>query len=67
MVCPAGDGVEERETVMRYAVIKDGICVNIVVSDASFAKEMGFVALADGYGIGDYFFDGHWVKKTPES
>lgn len=52
---------------MRYAVIKDGICVNIVVSDASFAKEMGFVALADGYGIGDYFFDGHWVKKTPES
>ncbi len=51
---------------MRYAVIENGICINIVISDAAFAEEMGFVALAEGYGIGDLFHHGRWEKKPAE-
>lgn len=47
---------------MRYAIIENEICVNIVVSDAAFAAQMGFVELPDEFGIGDRFLDGVWEK-----
>ena len=47
---------------MRYAVIQDHVCVNIVVSDETFATERGLVALPDGFGIGDRYIDGVWQK-----
>lgn len=47
---------------MRYAVIKDGVCVNIVVSDAAFAARMGFVELPEAFGIGDRYLDGVWQR-----
>lgn len=51
-----------RRMYMRYAVIQDHVCVNIVVSDETFATERGFVALPDGFGIGDRYIDGVWQK-----
>ncbi len=47
---------------MRYAVITDHVCVNIVIADEAFAGQMGFVALPDGFGIGDRYADGVWHK-----
>lgn len=48
---------------MRYAVIKDDVCVNIVVAGEAFAEAMGFVALPNGYGIGDTCVHGVWQKQ----
>lgn len=47
---------------MRYAVVKDEVCVNIVVAGEAFAAEMGFVEIPDAYGIGDIYRDGAWQK-----
>ena len=47
---------------MRYAVIREGVCVNIVVSDAEFAGQMGLVPLPDGFGVGDFYEKGMWRR-----
>lgn len=51
---------------MRYAEIKDGVCVNTVEADEAFARFMNLVELPDGYGIGDYYTGGTWSHKAPE-
>ncbi len=51
---------------MRYAVIENGVCVNIVKSDAAFAKSMGWVLLPDGFGIGDRYEAGAFFRTYPE-
>ena len=43
---------------MRYAEIKDGICVNIMLSSVEFALKKGWVELPDGFGIGDRYENG---------
>ena len=50
---------------MRYAVIENSICVNVIVAEPDFAKEIGAVEILDGYGIGDIYSDGEW-SKAPE-
>ena len=53
----------------RYGIIKGGVCVNAIVSEAGFAAELGAVELPEGYGIGDLYRDGEWSKapeKEPE-
>lgn len=51
---------------MRYAEIKDGVCVNTVEADEAFARFMNLVELPDGYGIGDYYTGGRWSHEAPE-
>lgn len=51
---------------MRYAEIKNGVCVNIVEADGAFAMFMNLVELPDGFGIGDYYTDGIWNHETAE-
>lgn len=50
-----------------YAEITDGIITNIVVcEDEAFADDMGWVLLAEGFGIGDQYIDGEFVKIPQE-
>lgn len=51
---------------MRYAEIKDGVCVNTVEADEAFARFMSLVELPDGYGIGDHYIGGSWSYEAPE-
>ena len=51
---------------MRYAIIKDGICVNAIESEETFAKSIGAINLPDGYGPGD-LFDGYAWTKAEQS
>lgn len=50
---------------MRYAEIKDGVCVNTVEADETFARFMNLVELPDGYGIGDFYIGGIWSHEAP--
>lgn len=50
---------------MKYAEIKDGVCVNTVEADAAFARFMALVELPDGYGVGDYYTGGIWSHEAP--
>lgn len=47
-----------------WAIIEDGICVNVIVSDESFAERLGAVPLPGGYGIGDSFDGENWVRNA---
>jgi hypothetical protein len=49
---------------MRYAEVKNGTCVNVIVADPAFATPMGLVELPDGYGVND-IYDGEWRHGTP--
>lgn len=44
----------------RYGIIRGGVCVNAIISEAEFAAELGAVELAEGYGIGDLYQEGQW-------
>lgn len=56
-----------KEKYMRYAIIQEGVCVNIVKSDAVFAQTMGWIPLPDGFGIGDRLTGGTFSHPLPES
>lgn len=49
---------------MRYAIVKDGICVNVIVAGASFAAKIGAVEIPDEFNIGDLFDGVNWTKKV---
>lgn len=49
---------------MVYAEIKDGVCVNTVEADESFARFMNLVELPDGFGIGDYYTGEVWRSNA---
>lgn len=48
---------------MKYAIIKDGVCVNIIVASAEYAEKIGAVLLSDGFGIGDLYNNDTWVHS----
>lgn len=48
-----------------YAILKNGICINIITADDAFATAIGGVALPQGFGIGDSCIEGRW-KKRPD-
>lgn len=50
---------------MKYAIIKDGVCVNIIVASAEYAEKAGAVELVEGYGIGDIYDNGIWLHSEP--
>jgi hypothetical protein len=50
-----------------YAEITDNVVTNIAVcEDAAFAASMGWILLEDGFGIGDSYIDGVFVKTEEE-
>lgn len=51
---------------MRYAIVKDGVCVNTIVAGASFAAKIGAVEIPDEFYMGDFFDGENWIKKEPE-
>ena len=50
---------------MKYAIIENHICVNVIVADEAFATKIGAVPLPDGYGIGDSYDGGVWTSNKP--
>lgn len=50
---------------MIYAEIENGVCVNTVEADESFAQFMNLVELPEGFGIGDYYVDDVWSHDPP--
>lgn len=40
---------------MNYCVVENGIIVNVIVSDESFAKSIGAIEWYDGAKIGDEY------------
>lgn len=50
---------------MKYAIIENGICVNIVMASAEYAEKIGAVPLIEGYGIGDLYSEGEWSHPEP--
>lgn len=54
-----------RSEMSRYAIIENGVVVNIVVSDADFAAQNGWISLPNGFGIDD-LYDGSTFTKAPE-
>jgi hypothetical protein len=55
----------------NYAIIEQTKIINTAVADADFAKTEGWILLPDGFGIGDFYIDGQFVKApqpqpTPE-
>lgn len=51
---------------MRYAEIKNGVCVNIMLSSAEFAQKKGWVELPDRFGVGDLFDGETWTSARIE-
>jgi hypothetical protein len=50
-----------------YAEITDGVVTNITVcEDEAFAASMGWILLEEGFGIGDQYINGVFVKTTEE-
>jgi hypothetical protein len=52
-----------------FAVIENKKVINIVVAEADYAVEQGWVALPDGAGIGCDYVDGQFIdnRKIPQS
>ena len=50
---------------MNYAVIENGKVVNIVVAEAEYAAEHGFIELTDSAGINWDYIDGQFVDNRP--
>ena len=48
----------------NYAVIENGKVVNVVVSDADYAAENGWIEITNG-GIGWDYVDGQFVDNRP--
>lgn len=51
---------------MNYAKIEDGVCTNVIVADAEFAEQYGYILLPEEYGIGDFYDGGKWGKNSPD-
>ncbi len=50
-----------------YAEITDGVITNIAVcEDEAFADSMGWILLQEGFGIGDQYIDGVFIKTIIE-
>jgi hypothetical protein len=50
-----------------YAEITDGVITNIAVcEDEAFAVSMGWILLEEGFGIGDRYENGEFIKTTEE-
>jgi hypothetical protein len=46
----------------NFAVIKNGVVVNVVVADADYAQQQGWVP-CESNGIGDQYVDGRYIRQ----
>lgn len=49
---------------MEYAIVKDGVVVNAIISDSEFAESIGAIEMPAGFGIGD-IYDGEFFHLEP--
>ena len=49
----------------NYAIIENGVVVNVVVSDDVYAAERGWKPCTDGVGIGWDYTGGQFVDNRP--
>ncbi len=49
----------------NYAIVKNGVVENVIVSEAPFAVRIGAVLLPEGFGMGDKFDGRAWQKALP--
>ncbi len=47
----------------RYAILKNNVVINILISRDAFAKKIGAVILPNGFGMGDIYKNGQWKHK----
>ena len=50
---------------MKFAIVKNGICENIIVAGAEYAAKIGAVEIPEGFGIGDVFDGESWEHPEP--
>lgn len=55
----------------NYAILENTLVVNAAVAESAYAQEQGWVLLPEGYGIGDSYINGQFIKAptpapTPE-
>lgn len=46
----------------NYAIIENTVVVNTAVAEPEYAQKQGWVLLPEGFGIGDFYIDGQFVK-----
>ena len=51
---------------MKYGIIKNERCVNVIMASADFAASIGAVEVPAGFGIDDFFDGQTWSKSEPE-
>lgn len=51
---------------MKYAIVKDGVCENVIVADAEYAAKIGAVEIPEGFGKGDLFDGKDWAHPELE-
>jgi hypothetical protein len=49
----------------KYAIIKDGVVINAVLSEPTYAASQGWIELPDGMGIGCSYANGQFVDNRP--
>jgi hypothetical protein len=54
----------------NFAIIENGVVVNVVVAEAEYAQQQGWV-LCESNGIGDQYVNGQYIRRenptTPQS
>lgn len=53
-------------TMGKYAVIENGLVVNVIVAEADFASASGAIACNDGVTIGDKWDGVNFIPAPPE-
>jgi hypothetical protein len=48
---------------MAYAIIENGVVANVAEASPEFAKAKGWPALVNGYGIGDLYQGGSFLRR----
>lgn len=51
----------------KYAVIENNLVINVALADEAFAQSQGWIAIPDGFGIGDSYENGTFVSKPEPS
>ena len=47
----------------NYAIIENGVVVNVVVADSEYAQQQGWV-LCESNGIGDQYVNGQYIRRA---
>ncbi len=48
----------------KYAVIENGLVINVALAEEAFAQSQGWIAIPDGFGVGDSYSNGTFTKAS---